>query len=60
MCASGISPPSLRHSPCDHIRGEAEHEGADEGTDLPRSSLSSPLLLLQASLTNTANKAKGV
>lgn len=47
---------SLRHSPCDHIGSEAEHEGADEGADLPRRSLSSPLLLLQATLANTGNR----
>lgn len=46
---------SLQHSPCDHIGSEAEHEGANEGADLPRRSLSSPLLLLQATLANTGN-----
>lgn len=51
--------PSLSHllqrSPRDHIGSEAEHEGADEGADLPRRSLSSPLLLLQATLANTGD-----
>lgn len=46
---------SLQCSPCDHIGSEAEHEGADEGADLPRRSLSSPPLLLQATLSNTGN-----
>lgn len=50
----GVSPP---HSPCDHIGSEAEHEGADEGADLPRRSLASPLLLLQTALAN-ADKAR--
>lgn len=56
MCASVIPPPPHRHTPCDHIRGEAEHEGAYEGADLPCSSLSSPLLLLQATLAYTVSK----
>lgn len=45
----------LQHSPRDHIGSEAEHEGADEGADLPRRSLSSPPLLLQAALANTGD-----
>lgn len=51
---------SLQHSPCDHIGSEAEHEGADEGADLPCRSLSSPLLLLQATLANTGNTESSV
>lgn len=51
---------SLQHSPCDHIGSEAEHEGADEGADLLCRSLSSPLLLLQATLANTGNTESSV
>lgn len=59
---TGTTPHSQPHyahlrSPCDHIGGEAEHEGADEGADLPGGSLSSPPLLLQAALANTGNKS---
>lgn len=50
-----LSSPGL-HSPCDHIGSEAEHEGADEGADLPRRPLSTPLLLLQAALANTGGE----
>lgn len=46
----------LQHSPCDHIGSKAEDEGADEGADLPCRSLSSPLLLLQATLADTGKK----
>lgn len=44
-------------SPCDHVRSEAEHKGADEGADLPGGSLSSPPLLLQATLADTGNRS---
>ena len=47
------------HSPCDHIGSEAEHEGANEGADLPRSSLPSPPLLLQATLANAGDTGGG-
>lgn len=53
-------PPHYPHpySPCDHVGSEAEHEGADEGADLPGGSLSSPPLLLQAALANTGNRSR--
>ena len=56
VCLPAIfpSPRSLWPSPCDHIGSEAEHEGANEGADLPRRPLPSPLLLFQATLANTA------
>lgn len=44
-----------QRSPRDDIGSEAEHEGADEGADLPGGSLPSPLLLLQATLTDTVD-----
>lgn len=46
---------SPQRSPCDDIGSEAEHKGADEGADLPGGSLPSPLLLLQATLTDTGD-----
>ena len=51
---------SSSHSPCDHIGSEAEHEGANEGADLPRRSLPSPLLLLQATLADAGDTGGGV
>lgn len=62
-CQQGSPPtrPHLllpQHSPCDHVGSEAEHESANEGADLPRRSLPSPLLLFQAPLANTGNTAR--
>ena len=39
--------------PGDDVGSKADHERADEGTDLPGCSLSPPLLLLQTTLSNT-------
>lgn len=54
MCKREFRHPTPR-SPRDDVGSEAEHEGADEGADLPGGSLPSPLLLLQATLPDTGD-----
>lgn len=56
VCQHDFPRISSGHPPCDHVGSEAEHEGADEGADLPRRSLPSPPLLLQAALANTGSE----
>lgn len=58
LCKRGFRHPVRvfpQRSPCDDIGSKAEHEGADEGANLPGGSLPSPLLLLQATLTDTGD-----